>query len=116
MDLMNWNRLILLYGSPGSGKTSLCRALAHKVTIRSSQYFSRGKLLEINLQSLHSKWFGESSRLIGRLFETIHLLADEESSLIVVLLDEVESVSGSRVKATAGNECGDALRVSFPIL
>jgi hypothetical protein len=108
-----WHNLVLLYGPPGSGKTTLSQALAQKLSIRLSQSYSATKLVEINSHTLLSKWFGESSKLVGKLFEAISTMSSDESSLIVVLIDEVETLAGSREKASKGSECGDAIRVSF---
>ena len=41
------------------GKTSLCKALAHKLSIRLSERYTYGQLVEINSHSLFSKWFSE---------------------------------------------------------
>ncbi|KAK3078892.1 hypothetical protein LTS18_006348 [Coniosporium uncinatum] len=114
--IMNWNRLILLHGPPGTGKTSLCRALAQKLTIRLGRHFTHGKLVEVNSQTMLSKWFGESGKLVGKMFEQIHAMADDEDTLVCVLIDEVETLTGSREKAASGNEVGDALRATNQLL
>ncbi|KAL1393643.1 putative pachytene checkpoint component Pch2 [Phyllosticta capitalensis] len=107
---MNWNGLMLLYGPPGSGKTTLCRGLAQKLTIRLGSYFTRGKLVEICAQSLLSKWFGESGKLVSKIFEKLEAMALDEMSFICVMIDEVETLTGSRERSMSGSECGDAMR------
>ncbi len=66
-------RIILLHGPPGTGKTSLCRALAHKLAIRLSHRYRYGQLIEVNSHSLFSKWFSESGKLVQRMFEAIQV-------------------------------------------
>lgn len=55
-------------GPPGTGKTSVCRGLAQKLSISLSREFSTSQLVEVNAHSLFSKWFSESGKLVGRLF------------------------------------------------
>lgn len=118
--IINWNRVLMLYGLPGTGKTTLCRALAHKLSIQTQHIFpSGGYLLEIKSHSLFSKWFSESGKLIARLFDRIReLVEDEPDALFCVLIDEVESLAGSRTASTkkSGSEPSDAIRAVNSLL
>ena len=73
-DLISWNRVVLLHGPPGTGKTSLCKALAQKLSIRLSHRYETASLLEINSHSLFSKWFSESGKLVQKMFQKVSFL------------------------------------------
>lgn len=81
-----WNRVVLLHGPPGTGKTSLCKALAQKLAVRLNHKFPLAQLLEINAHSLFSKWFSESGKLVQRLFDHIGELLDDADTLVFVLI------------------------------
>ncbi|XP_004698469.2 pachytene checkpoint protein 2 homolog [Echinops telfairi] len=115
-NLITWNRVVLLHGPPGTGKTSLCKALAQKLTIRLSSRYRYGQLIEINSHSLFSKWFSESGKLVTKMFQKIQDLIDDKDALVFVLIDEVESLTASRNACRAGTEPSDALRVVNAVL
>ncbi|CAG8514234.1 7021_t:CDS:10 [Ambispora leptoticha] len=115
-NIISWNRVVLLHGPPGTGKTSLCRAFAQKLAIRLSKRYTYGKLLEINSHSLFSKWFSESGKLVQKLFQQIQDMIDEEDCFVCVLIDEIESLTASRKSSLSGSDPSDAVRVVNALL
>ncbi len=114
--LINWNKVVLLHGPPGTGKTSLCRALAQKLSIRLKDKYKSSQLIEINSHSLFSKWFSESGKLVMKLFEKIKEFVEYGDQLIFVLIDEVESLAHTRQVSMNGSEPSDAIRVVNALL
>ncbi|KAK7204424.1 P-loop containing nucleoside triphosphate hydrolase protein, partial [Myxozyma melibiosi] len=108
--------MILLHGPPGTGKTTLCRALAQKLTIRLSKSYLDGRLFEISAHSLFSKWFSESGKLVGKLFERIRAVIDDPGVFVCLLIDEIESLTTARKSSAVGNEPSDAMRVVNAVL
>eukprot|EP00051_Salpingoeca_urceolata_P004743 m.67330 g.67330 ORF g.67330 m.67330 type:complete len:432 (-) comp13823_c0_seq2:257-1552(-) len=114
--LVAWNRVVLLHGPPGTGKTSLCKALAQQLSIRLSHRFENTQLVEINSHSLFSKWFSESGKLVMNLFAAIRELLEDERALVCVLIDEVESLTAARKASFSGTEPSDSIRVVNALL
>ncbi|KAI0237034.1 Pachytene checkpoint protein 2-like [Lamellibrachia satsuma] len=115
-NVVAWNRVILLHGPPGTGKTSLCKALAQKLTVNLSDRYSYGQLIEINSHSLFSKWFSESGKLVMKMFQKIEQLVDDPNSIVFVLMDEVESLTAARSASLGSTEPSDAIRVVNALL
>lgn len=86
--IISLNRVLLLHGPPGTGKTSICRALAQKLAIRYFSEYRHIALIEINSHSLFSKWFSESGKLVMKLFDYIHDLLSNEDTLLFILIGE----------------------------
>lgn len=105
--------MILLYGPPGTGKSTLSRALAQRLAIRLGNKYQETRLIEISAAALFSKYFGESSKVIGRLFDRIeNMLEREPKVFLCVIVDEIESLTTSRQQSLGSDEPTDAMRVS----
>jgi ATPase family AAA domain-containing protein 1 len=73
---------VLLYGSPGTGKTLTARAIAKECS---------ATFLHINSSTLLDKWLGESDKLVTGLFTLARKLAPT-----IIFIDEIDSILRSR--------------------
>ena len=112
------NNLILLHGPPGTGKTSLCKALAQQATVNlvEKKYYEDGILVEVDASSLFSQWFGETGKQVKNLFREIENLMLNPSRIVFVLVDEIESLTSARKNSASGGECTDSILAVNEIL
>lgn len=100
--MIHHGRIVLLYGEPGCGKTTLCKALAQQLSIRSTKLKGRMvnvKIVEVNCHSLFSKWFSESGKQIMTMFQEIRKLAQKENAFVCLLI-------GMLFALFTDNDCG----------
>ncbi|XP_073144654.1 uncharacterized protein [Henckelia pumila] len=83
----NRPRAVLFEGPPGTGKTSCARVIANQAGV---------PLLYVPLEVIMSKYYGESERLMGKVFS----LAKEIPNGAIIFLDEVDSVATARDSET----------------
>jgi transitional endoplasmic reticulum ATPase len=79
---------ILLFGPPGTGKTTIARVLASETD---------ASFLAVNAAEIFSKWLGESERQVRELFARAR-----ERLPAIVFLDEIDAVAERRGQALSG--------------
>ncbi|KAL8130237.1 hypothetical protein V2J09_019392 [Rumex salicifolius] len=79
----NRPRAVLFEGPPGTGKTSSARVIANQAGV---------PLLYVPLEIVMSKYYGESERLLGKVFS----LSNELPDGAIIFLDEVDSFAAAR--------------------
>jgi SpoVK/Ycf46/Vps4 family AAA+-type ATPase len=104
MDLfpLGWPRGILLHGPPGCGKTLLAAAAAAEID---------GYFINVDAASMMSKWLGEAEKNVSKLFNFARKLHDTEGVPVLLFVDEIDSLLGSR-----SSEVGGEVRVKNQFL
>lgn len=73
---------ILLYGLPGTGKTTIARAIAHEVN---------APMYVVKLSDVMNKWVGESEKRIRLLFEKAR-----STPVSIIFFDDFDALGGER--------------------
>ncbi|MGH9993261.1 MAG: AAA family ATPase [Nitrososphaera sp.] len=99
---LGWPRGILLHGPPGCGKTLLAAAAAAEID---------GYFINVDAASMMSKWLGEAEKNISKLFKLARNLNDNEGVPVLLFIDEIDSLLGTR-----NSEVGGEVRVKNQFL
>ena len=59
---------------------------------------------------------GESGKLVRRLFDNVKEKLADPATFVIVLIDEVESLTSARKNASSALECSDSLRMVNSLL
>lgn len=105
-SLMGINKSILLHGDPGVGKTTFCKALCQKLSIRIQKPII---LREISCNKIISRFYGESIKNLHKVIETA-------MSDTIFVFDEADSLLLARDRIMRANEPNDSLRIVNSLL
>ncbi|MEE6246132.1 MAG: AAA family ATPase [Thermoproteota archaeon] len=90
---LGWPRGVLLYGPPGCGKTLLAAAVAAEID---------GSFIAIDAATVMSKWLGEAEKNVAKLFSSARKLLSHGTTSVIIFIDEVDSLLGSRNQEVGG--------------
>ncbi len=83
---------LLLYGAPGTGKTTFANALGKLLDV------TKDNIVQVKHANLLSKWVGETEKNVKALFDKAHNNKDQR---FIVIFDEIESLCEKRSRTTS---------------
>lgn len=87
---MNTGITALLYGAPGTGKTESVYQLAKK--------YNR-PIFKVEISETKSMWFGESQKLVKRIFTDYYIFKKTQKACPILLFNEADAIIGKRKNA-----------------
>jgi len=90
---LGWPKGMLLYGPPGCGKTILAAATANELD---------GYFINVDAASMMSKWLGEAEKNVSKLFNMARHYSEKEGKPVILFIDEVDSLLGTRNSEVGG--------------
>ena len=85
---------VLFYGPPGTGKTELVYQLARE---------TNREIIHVDISDTKSKWFGESEKLIKKVFTRYHDYLDRSKRAPILLFNEADAIIAQRRDAADSN-------------
>lgn len=81
---------VLFYGDPGTGKTETAYQIA-KATGRN--------IMKVDISATRSMWYGESQKLMKKIFTDYEAIRKEEKKCPILLFNEADAIIGKRREA-----------------
>jgi SpoVK/Ycf46/Vps4 family AAA+-type ATPase len=81
---------VLMYGFPGTGKTSSVKSLARK---------TGRHIFMVDIPKINSKWVGESEKNLSRLFDEYQRARKHFDKDPILLFNEADAILGKRISA-----------------
>lgn len=88
------NLSILLFGAPGTGKTETVLQLAKA---------SGREIMKVDISQSKSMWFGESEKLVKKIFKDYEQLSALSSMAPILLFNEADAILATRKNNTSSN-------------
>lgn len=85
---------ILLFGGPGTGKTELVLQLARQ---------TGRQIMKIDISKTKSMWFGESEKIIKKIFDDYKSYAQSQEKTPILFFNEADAVLSKRTTDIQGN-------------
>lgn len=85
---------VLLHGEPGTGKTESVYQMARE---------SKRNIFKVDISQTKSMWFGESQKLVKRIFTDYEEFKEKEKRCPILFFNEADAVIGKRKAAGSSN-------------
>ncbi len=86
--------IVLLHGAPGTGKTEIVKQLAID---------TNREIMKVEISQSKSMWFGESEKIIKRIFTDYKAFAKESKQTPILLFNEADAILSKRNAAGSSN-------------
>jgi hypothetical protein len=84
----------MFYGAPGTGKTELVKQLARQ---------HNRDIMKVEISQAKSMWFGESEKVIKRIFTDYKALCKTSERTPILFFNEADAIFGKRKEVSASN-------------
>lgn len=84
---------VLLYGTPGTGKTETVYQIAHR---------TKREIYRVDISDTKSMWFGESEKLIKKIFDDYRKFYKDSAKAPILFFNEADGILSKRMNADNG--------------